>query len=298
MSLAKFAMLAVCCKVGHLCLASVVSEDAGECAALPAEQASAGERAMLQHSEAHRVGINAVEGSSKAKKAPQCTCQTANPEWKPCKRTVAKCVFIDLGAADGNTFKVFLEDGYGAVSNCTENGPGAWEAILVEANPNFNDKLKAEAAKYPFGYVHAMTSTAAYMCEGQTSFFVDTVNTAQNFWGSSMSANTPDVQKSGKTSVTVPTLNVNRILYENTIPADRVILKMDIEGAEFDVLPCLVQSPSSNLVDSFYLEEHPVDWGNIGTTLADMEVHKATLVSRGIEIPQYFSHTLLQKGSA
>jgi len=296
MSVAKFALVVVCCNMASS--ASVVNEEPSDCAAFPKEEVPSGEHVMLQHSEAHRVGINAVEGKAEGKKAPTCTCQTANPEWKPCKRTTPKCVFIDLGAADGNTFKVFLEDGYGAVSNCTENGPGAWEAILVEANPNFNDKLKAEAAKYPSGYVHAMTSTAAYMCEGQTSFFVDTVNTAQNFWGSSMSANTPDVQKSGKTSVTVPTLNVNRILYENTIPADRVILKMDIEGAEFDVLPCLVQSPSSNLVDSFYLEEHPVDWGNIGTTLADMEVHKATLVSRGIEIPQYFSHTLLQKGSA
>lgn len=297
MTLAKYAVIALCCKV--MSLASVVNEEPSDCAAFP-QEVPMGEHVMLQHSEAHRVGINAVADKTNGKmmNAPSCTCQTASPEWKPCKRTAAKCVFIDLGAADGNTFKVFLENGYGAVSNCTENGPGAWEAILVEANPNFNEKLKGEAAKYPSGYVFPMTSTAAYMCEGETSFFVDTVNTDQNFWGSSMSANTPDVQKSGKQSVTVQTLNINRILYENTIPADHVILKMDIEGAEFDVLPCLVQSPSSNLVDSFFLEEHPVDWGNIGTTLADMETHKATLVSRGVEIPQYFSHTLLQKGSA
>mmetsp|Transcript_36439 Transcript_36439/g.68151 ORF Transcript_36439/g.68151 Transcript_36439/m.68151 type:complete len:293 (-) Transcript_36439:13-891(-) len=292
MSFAKFLLLALCCQAGHFSEAAEVSTD-GDCAASPGEEASTGAHAMLQHSETHRVSINARKGAAGRMKGAPCTCEASNPAWKPCSRTVAKCVFIDLGAADGNTFKVFLNNGYGTVANCTANGAGAWQAILVEANPNFDPKLKAEAARFPYGYVNAMSSTAAYMCEGQTSFFVDTVNTAENFWGSSMSQNHPDVQASGgKTNVTVPTMNLNRILYENTIPADKVILKMDIEGAEFDVLPCLAQSPSSNLVDSFYLEEHQASWGNIGTTVADMETYKATLKSRGVEIPDYFSHTL------
>mmetsp|Transcript_120025 Transcript_120025/g.218200 ORF Transcript_120025/g.218200 Transcript_120025/m.218200 type:complete len:296 (+) Transcript_120025:96-983(+) len=295
MSVAKFALIAVCCNVASL--ASVVNEESSDCAAFPQEEVPSGEHVMLQHSEAHRVGINAVEGKAEGKKAPTCTCQTANPEWKPCKRTTPKCVFIDLGAADGNTFNVFMNNGYTNLANCTAGGADAWEAILVEANPKFVQPLTAEAVKYP-GKVAALHSTAAYMCEGWTSFFLDTVNADQNNWGSSMSSDHPDVQKSGGQNVTVPTMNLNRILVEHTIPADHVIVKMDIEGAEFDVLPCLVQSPSSNLVDSFYLEEHPVDWGNIGTTLADMATHKATLVSRGVEIPEYFSHTLLQKSAA
>mmetsp|Transcript_36430 Transcript_36430/g.68135 ORF Transcript_36430/g.68135 Transcript_36430/m.68135 type:complete len:291 (-) Transcript_36430:77-949(-) len=290
MSVAKFALIAVCCNVASL--ASVVNEESSDCAAFPQEEVPSGEHVMLQHSEAHRVGINAVEGKAEGKKAPTCTCQTANPEWKPCKRTTPKCVFIDLGAADGNTFKVFLEDGYGAVSNCTENGPGAWEAILVEANPNFNDKLKAEAAKYPSGYVHAMTSTAAYMCEAKTSFYLDTVNDEHNNWGSSMSENHVDVVASGKVQVTVPTMNINRLLYEQTIPADRVILKMDIEGAEWDIVPCLANSPSASLIDIFLLEVHNGAFGNIGTTVEQMQAAQATLVSKNVSMPAYFSQTL------
>mmetsp|Transcript_156320 Transcript_156320/g.271975 ORF Transcript_156320/g.271975 Transcript_156320/m.271975 type:complete len:296 (-) Transcript_156320:257-1144(-) len=295
MSFPKFALIALCCQAAQLCMASMVDDEDGECAAFPEGMDSAGNHVMLQHSESHRVGINEVSGSSESKKAmgtAPCNCEIANPAWKPCPRTTAKCVFIDLGAADGNTFKVFLQNGYTTISNCTANGPGAWEAILVEANPKFDQALKAEASKYPYGYVAAMTSTAAYSCEGKTSFFVDTVNTAENNWGSSMSQNHPDVLRSGKQNVTVPTMNLNRLLYELTIPADKVILKMDIEGAEFDVLPCLAQSPSSNLVDMFYLEQHQADWGNIGTTVTDMETHKATLRSRGVIIPEYFSHTL------
>mmetsp|Transcript_36429 Transcript_36429/g.68132 ORF Transcript_36429/g.68132 Transcript_36429/m.68132 type:complete len:291 (-) Transcript_36429:190-1062(-) len=290
MSVAKFALIAVCCNVASL--ASVVNEESSDCAAFPQEEVPSGEHVMLQHSEAHRVGINAVEGKAEGKKAPTCTCQTANPEWKPCKRTTPKCVFIDLGAADGNTFKVFLEDGYGAVSNCTENGPGAWEAILVEANPNFNDKLKAEAAKYPSGYVHAMTSTAAYMCEAKTSFYLDTVNDEHNNWGSSMSENHVDVVASGKVQVTVPTMNINRLLYEQTIPADRVILKMDIEGAEWDILPCLAKSSSASLIDILLVEVHRKKLSNIGTTAEEFAAAKATLIRKNVLMPKYFSHTL------
>ena len=32
-----------------------------------------------------------------------------NPNWKKTARTEPKCIFIDLGAADGNTFAKFLE---------------------------------------------------------------------------------------------------------------------------------------------------------------------------------------------
>mmetsp|Transcript_120023 Transcript_120023/g.218194 ORF Transcript_120023/g.218194 Transcript_120023/m.218194 type:complete len:290 (+) Transcript_120023:96-965(+) len=289
MSVAKFALIAVCCNVASL--ASVVNEESSDCAAFPQEEVPSGEHVMLQHSEAHRVGINAVEGKAEGKKAPTCTCQTANPEWKPCKRTTPKCVFIDLGAADGNTFNVFMNNGYTNLANCTAGGADAWEAILVEANPKFVQPLTAEAVKYP-GKVAALHSTAAYMCEGWTSFFLDTVNADQNNWGSSMSSDHPDVQKSGGQNVTVPTMNLNRILVEHTIPADHVIVKMDIEGAEFDTLPCLALSPSASLVDTLFLETHQADWGNVGTTVEGMEVAKALLQAKGVEIPAYESPTL------
>mmetsp|Transcript_21230 Transcript_21230/g.39007 ORF Transcript_21230/g.39007 Transcript_21230/m.39007 type:complete len:291 (+) Transcript_21230:96-968(+) len=290
MSVAKFALIAVCCNVASL--ASVVNEESSDCAAFPQEEVPSGEHVMLQHSEAHRVGINAVEGKAEGKKAPTCTCQTANPEWKPCKRTTPKCVFIDLGAADGNTFNVFMNNGYDDLANCTASGADAWEAILVEANPKFVQPLTSEAAKYPMGKVTALHSTAAYVCEGQTSFFLDTVNANENNWGSSMSSNHPDTIKSGGQMVTVPTMNLNRVLLEHTIPADHVIVKMDIEGAEFDTLPCLAESPSASLVDKLFLEQHSPSWGNIGTTVEGLEAAKATLISKGVQIPAYESPTL------
>lgn len=53
-------------------------------------------------------------------------------------RTEPKCVFIDLGAADGNTFDSFLANGYGPVKNCPHR---QWQAILVEARKRNDGKM-------------------------------------------------------------------------------------------------------------------------------------------------------------
>lgn len=217
-----------------------------------------------------------------------CNCVASDPSWKPCARTVPRCVFIDLGAADGNSFNYFLKNGYGDVGKCPSV---QWSAVLVEANPRFNSQLSAIGSQHP-GQVDVKSSTAAYMCEAQTSFFLDTVNTGTNYWGSSMSSSHPDVQKSGKQKVTVPTMNLNRILYEQTIPGDWVMVKMDIEGSEYDVLPCTAQAPAASLIDRLYLEQHDASWGMAGTSPAQMEAAKIELRRKGVDIPNYFSYTL------
>jgi len=211
-----------------------------------------------------------------------------NPTWKKTNRTTPKCIFIDLGAADGNTFNDFLNNKYGPVSNCPSGGQ--WEAYLVEANPHFDSQVKALQQKYP-GQVHSMASTAAFMCQGQTSFFID-ADPTHNHWGSSMSDSSPDAIKSGKQKVTVPTMNVAQLIEESVIAADWVMLKVDIEGAEYDVVPCLAQFKDASLVDRMYLEEHT--WFKTGSAngLKEMAAAKASLQAMHVDIPQYFTNTM------
>jgi len=231
-------------------------------------------------------GLVAVNSTTKG--GPPCACIAEQPTWVKCTRTVPRCVFIDLGAADGNSFNEFLSNKYGEVGKCPSV---QWSAVLVEANPRFDQPL-AQVGGAHLNQVTVMSSTAAYMCEAQTSFYLDTVNTGANYWGSSMSSSHPDVQKSGQQKVTVPTMNLNKILYEQTIPGDWVMVKMDIEGSEYDVLPCLAKAPAASLIDRLYMEQHDASWGNTGTTPAQMEAAKAELRRRGVDIPAYFSHTL------
>jgi FkbM family methyltransferase len=221
-----------------------------------------------------------------------CFCETSNPSWKRSTRTAPKCLFIDLGAADGNSFGEFMSGKFGPVENCPSGGQ--WEAILVEANPRFTENLQEVQKKYQkdkHGVVDALPSTAAFMCQGWTSFYLDTSTGAEqnNYWASSMSA---DSNAGKEQRVEVPTVNLNRILYEMAIPADWVMVKMDIEGSEWDMIPCLAQAESASLMDRLYVEVHPNTWGLTGTDQAELEAAEARLRRRGVDIPPYFSQTL------
>jgi FkbM family methyltransferase len=223
----------------------------------------------------------AIQASSRQRNTP-CACDANNPAWKPTTRTVPKCIFIDLGAADGNSFRSFLSNAYGPVANCPSGGQ--WEAWLVEANGQFSSALAAEQTVYP-QQVHELGATAAYMCKGTTSFSIDP-DVAHNRWGSSMKVD------HGVHKISVPLVNVIQLVAENTIPADWVMLKVDVEGAEFDIIPCLAQFPNARLVDRMYLEEHT--WLSVDSayTKEQYEQAKATLRTAGVDIPNYFSQTM------
>jgi len=252
---------------------------------LPGADAANGTQSDLVRPQA--TNFAARHGQEKKADAP-CACQPHSDAWVKCQRTVPKCVWIDLGAADGNTLKAFLNNQYGPVGNCPN---AAWEAMLVEANPRFNAPLEELSSRWP-GMVRLFESTAAYMCPAQASFYLDTVTTAHNYWGSSLSSNAVDVQNSGLQKVTVPMVNLMQVLYENTIPGDWVMVKMDIEGAEWDILPCLALSPTATLVDRLFVEFHNQSMGMVGTDQATLDAAQQMLRLRGVDIPNYFSNTL------
>jgi len=210
-----------------------------------------------------------------------CQCQANDPSWVPTKRATPKCVFIDLGAANANSFEAFLDNKYGPVGNCPS---GKWEAFLVEANPQFDSDLGEATKKYP-GEVHNFASTAAYMCKGNTSFSIDP-DVQHNHWGSSMT------RSFGGNVVTVPTVNVIELLATQVTKADWVMLKVDIEGAEYDLLPCLAQFRDAGLIDRMYLEEHGYLQGNSAYTPEQYEKAKQRLKAMGVDMPAYFSQTL------
>jgi hypothetical protein len=91
--------------------------------------------------------------------------------------------------------------------------------------------------------------------------------------------------------VTVPTINVMQLIATQVIQADWVMLKVDVEGAEYDILPCMAQSGSAHLVDRMYLEEHAWMQAKSVYTKEQYDQAKVTLQAAGVDIPQYFSKT-------
>lgn len=236
-----------------------------------------------------------------------CQCLPFDPSWRRPLRTLQKCIYIDLGAADGNSFRPFLKGRFGSLEKCgTSENSGEYEAFLLEANPRFDSALQS-LEQTSQKRVRAMNSTAVYMCDAQASFYLDP-DVEHNFWGSSLDGkvhrgddwrhphDAPELrvgQQLGEQKITVPTVNLMRLLYENAIPGDLVIVKMDIEGAEWDIVPCLASSPAAALVDKLFIEQHPIGWQLGNTTQAEMNRAKAKLRQGGIFVPFFYhSHSL------
>eukprot|EP00747_Dinoflagellata_sp_TGD_P167101 gnl/TRDRNA2_/TRDRNA2_190968_c0_seq1.p1 gnl/TRDRNA2_/TRDRNA2_190968_c0~~gnl/TRDRNA2_/TRDRNA2_190968_c0_seq1.p1 ORF type:complete len:272 (+),score=47.90 gnl/TRDRNA2_/TRDRNA2_190968_c0_seq1:207-1022(+) len=257
------ALFLVCCE--HLSAARLPANsrvvNAGDTAAALRGTSSA---AVALH--AASSNANATVATERSKQP--CQCQANSNSWVWPKRTVPACVFIDLNAADGYGLRHFVQNGYGPVANCPT---GQWLAILVEADPRFNTALDLISTQYP-GQVMVSTSRVPYMCEG-----------------ASMSLSHSDLSNQAAHKVAVPTMNINKVIYENTIPADWVLLKMDIAGSEWDVLPCLANSSSASKLDRINMVVHPRSWSIAGTTKEELLQAQAALRQKGVDVQMYFS---------
>ena len=175
---------------------------------------------------------------------------------------IARYVFLDLGTNDGQSVKYFINkapnkknkaplEGYGAL------GGKIWEIYVVEANPYFNSMLK-NLKKYCENLGHTVnlyTETAAWVKNEKLVFYIDTVNINNNFWGSSLLKQHPDVVSSGFKNVTVNGIDIAEILAKYS-PDDEIVLKIDIEGSEYDLLLHLIKTGTLHLVDIIAIEFH------------------------------------------
>lgn len=107
-----------------------------------------------------------------------------------------KNVFIDLGANKGDSLMNFLnlsakaQGGSLNIPNVSADKQ-QWIIYLFEANERFSNvlnTLKQDVEK--IGHiVHLHDKTAAWIYDGTIDFYLDTINTKNDFWGSSLMNN-------------------------------------------------------------------------------------------------------------
>lgn len=114
----------------------------------------------------------------------------------------------------------------------------------VEGNPLFTERLKRlenrimTATPRPLRHVQFLTETVGAPQDGSTQLYLDTVNQRHNYWGSSTLSTHRDVVKSGMQAAPVQGVTLTTLLRETTRPTvgGHVLIKMDIEGAEYALL--------------------------------------------------------------
>jgi FkbM family methyltransferase len=170
-----------------------------------------------------------------------------------------KFVFMDLGVGPGRLLQDFFGDQYYFTEFMGRKilVEKYWDVYGFEANPYFNDtldKLK-DQLRGPRRKFQLFKSTAAWTYDGSVTFYLDTVNERNNFWGSSLKPAHPDVIASGNKSISVPSVDVARLLSAYA-KDDFVVVAVDIEGGEYELLAHLIKMNVVRLIDYLVIDYH------------------------------------------
>merc|ERR1719272_1506642 len=119
--------------------------------------------------------------------------------------------------------------------------------------------------------VKALKSTAMYGCE--------TRGRVAELYGNQL-------HPAGWGGKQVEILNFMRYLKEQAAVMDHVVVKMDIGGSEWDILPCLARSSAARHIDDLYLRAYDPKQGSLGTSKDEVQPTLSRLKQFGLHINQ------------
>ncbi len=163
-------------------------------------------------------------------------------------------LLYDLGAHWGESIEMFR--------NKFER-PKEWDVISVEASTLNVNKL-AENASYEANYFNEITIFNAFVYheEKEIEFFEykDEFHSAGSTYSKTKfdlnSKKKPEYNNLPHNVLKPDIFNIVESYKENLDKYDEIIIKMDIEGAEYDVLPSLIKVLDSSKTKQFYIEFH------------------------------------------
>lgn len=150
-----------------------------------------------------------------------------------------KKVFIDLGMYDGDS----IEDFYNWFKLVDD--PEEYDVYGFE--PNLFKYFKAEK-KFKYRNKIKLSNHAAYIYDGQIKLALSGI-------GSTLMQGKDNWEGSEK--VTVNCFDFSVWLADNFTQEDKVVVKMDIEGAEFPVLRKMLEERTASIPEIMMVEFHP-----------------------------------------
>ncbi|MGY6531826.1 FkbM family methyltransferase [Glycocaulis sp.] len=149
----------------------------------------------------------------------------------------ARKLFIDCGGHDGCSALMFLL-----------NNPD-YDCVSFEPNPAFWEHYDGLPTK--------LVKAAVYTHDGEVEFIIDPVDGD----GSTLIEGKP-VEFHGTLTndecprISVPCVDLSRFVAENAEHYDSIALKLDVEGAEYDILEKMLSEGTLEQIDTLYCEFH------------------------------------------
>lgn len=176
-------------------------------------------------------------------------------------------VFIDCGGHNSCSVRMFIA-----------KTPDWAEYVIhsFEPNPNFFKEFEA----LPFVHHHRQ---AVWIENTELPFYLSTVTDYGS--GSTLLKN----KRTGKLDVDhpvmTPCIDLSAWIRENFSPSDHIVLKMDIEGAEYPILRKMIDDGTISYVNKLYVEFHLKH--RVGETRESHNDLLCTLFDYGIR-PEYW----------
>ncbi|XP_078621341.1 uncharacterized protein LOC144887817 [Branchiostoma floridae x Branchiostoma japonicum] len=164
-------------------------------------------------------------------------------------------ILLDCGANVASTVQLFRE-----------TYPGGTDYIIHSFE--LDARLAPYFASYSNHVLHCPVAVAGQngnmTAYGESAWSPDKglVNGYDRMWGgATIYADDSEIddEKSGRklgVRIVRPTLDLSTWIQENTAPEDYVIFKLDVEGAEYDILEKMVREGTFEWIDKFYGEFH------------------------------------------
>lgn len=150
-------------------------------------------------------------------------------------------VFIDLGANVGDVSARFASE-----------NPG-YEVFCVEPNLDLIPQIHRRA--YGVGQVFNVIAGAAWVYDGTIRLFSSGEAEASTVVAGKVEVNDwPQIDYSSGTET--PCFDVSSWLLRNFALQDNVVMKMDVEGAEYEILRKMIQEKSIFLITRLLCEWH------------------------------------------
>ena len=156
-------------------------------------------------------------------------------------------LFIDCGGHNGSSIRRFRKD---------FDPESRFEMVTFEPNDLF-------AACYSEFPRHRLIQAAVWDRDGIQNFYLD----REDGDGSTLFENKLTRETGGfgtldtANPATVKTIDLSHWLRQNTTRFDYLILKLDIEGAEYDVLEKMIQDRTIRRINHLFVEWH---WNRVG----------------------------------
>jgi FkbM family methyltransferase len=199
-----------------------------------------------------------------------------------------KKIFIDCGTHLFQGFCDFVEK---------YNIDKTWECYSFEANPNTFEMSQENYITLINDWNLNLKHYNKAVSHKDTKIKVNCSKDSLGYvsQGSNTLTNPPNYDKQWKNSfeysseeVYVDAIDFSKFLKEVCSPNDFVLVKMDIEGSEFDVIESLIQTETYKLIDKFYCEFHERFFEPQKDYEEKKEYFKKFFLENNIEIKEWF----------